>query len=242
MVTMINHKDERIKMTQVLPSAINQLPSIDNIKDFDSKFIAMSAGTASLIGFKSSEDAIGKSDYDIPCGVSEFADDFIRLDRMVLRSGERMVAIDVQKYKAGWGLLLSEKKPLFDENNKAVAIYSNCIDLSSTRGFNGFLELYTIDTKLLGKRKKPASYVLSGGYSPFSLTKKQENCLFYLIRGKSIKEIGKILNISSRTVESHLDAIKLKLNCFNKAEIIEKALDSGFLFYVPVGIQKEYKR
>jgi DNA-binding CsgD family transcriptional regulator len=53
------------------------------------------------------------------------------------------------------------------------------------------------------------------------------------MRGKSMKQIASILNLSVRTVESYFALIKLKLGCNNKSQIIEKAINSGFLHYIP---------
>lgn len=57
-----------------------------------------------------------------------------------------------------------------------------------------------------------------------------------MLRGKSMKEIATILNLSVRTVESYFAIIKLKLGCSNKSQIIEKAINSGFLHYIPNSI------
>ncbi|MCK4608135.1 MAG: helix-turn-helix transcriptional regulator [Gammaproteobacteria bacterium] len=54
-----------------------------------------------------------------------------------------------------------------------------------------------------------------------NLSAKEFNCLHYLARGYSQKEIGRTCGISDRTVESHLDKIKGKLNIYNKKELIE---------------------
>jgi DNA-binding CsgD family transcriptional regulator len=71
---------------------------------------------------------------------------------------------------------------------------------------------------------------LNADHSPLSLSEKQEACLFLLIRGKTIKQIGKILKKSPRTIEGHLEAIKHKLNSSTKSQLIEKAMASGFFF------------
>lgn len=42
------------------------------------------------------------------------------------------------------------------------------------------------------------------------LTKKEFSCLYLISNGKSYKEISKILNVSIRTVETHINSIKTK--------------------------------
>lgn len=217
---------------------INSLPGLFTIKNLNSRFTAFSPELAKLTGWKSVDDAIGKTDYDTPSDLAEFAEEFIKLDKKVIDSGQRMVAIDIQHYTTGWGIMLTEKKPITNENNEIVGLFNTLIDVSNIDFFKFYLKFHTFNTKLSAKGVEPTSYVLTDFHNPLPLTEKQENCLFYLIRGKTIKEIAKFLKISPRTVECHLDAIKIKLNCQNKSEIIEKAIDSGFLFYIPKYFQK----
>lgn len=54
-----------------------------------------------------------------------------------------------------------------------------------------------------------------------SLTEQQVTCLYHVIHGKTAKEIAKILRLSYRTVEEHLDNLKNKLHCKTKHELIE---------------------
>jgi len=214
------------------------LPGLANVKDLNSKFTSFSYDFAQLLGWKSADDSVGKSDYDIPCKVSEFADKFIAMDQKVFSSGKKLLALDIQKYVSGWKLILSEKNPLRNDNEEVIASFSTCIDVTSFSAFKNYFFLNKFDTQISGEKIKAASYILNELHCPLALTDKQQNCLFYLIRGKSIKEIAKILQISHRTVESHLDSIKIKLNCQYKSEIIEHAIESGFLFYVPKSIQE----
>jgi DNA-binding CsgD family transcriptional regulator len=59
-------------------------------------------------------------------------------------------------------------------------------------------------------------------------TPREEQCLMQLIRGKSAKEVGKVLKISHRTVESYLESIKQKLGCRNKFEIFGKLHNTAY--------------
>lgn len=61
------------------------------------------------------------------------------------------------------------------------------------------------------------------------LTTRELECLFYVLKGKTSKHIGKTLNISYRTVETHMSNVKSKLNIRNKSELIEKAIESGYI-------------
>lgn len=54
---------------------------------------------------------------------------------------------------------------------------------------------------------------------PVALTKRESECLSYLLEGKSAKQTAGILNISVRTAEFHLDNIRQKAKCRTKLEI-----------------------
>jgi DNA-binding CsgD family transcriptional regulator len=54
-----------------------------------------------------------------------------------------------------------------------------------------------------------------------NLTKREIDCLYYLGKGHSLKGIGQQLDITSRTVETHLNRVKSKLGYPTKAGLIE---------------------
>lgn len=57
-----------------------------------------------------------------------------------------------------------------------------------------------------------------------SLSKRQKDCLYWLLKGKTAAETALILNLSQRTVESYINHIKIKFQCSTKSELIVKAL------------------
>ena len=61
------------------------------------------------------------------------------------------------------------------------------------------------------------------------LSKQQLECLNYLATGLSIKKISQKLNLSERTVEHYLEAVKEKLDCGSRAELIWKSLALGLI-------------
>ncbi len=57
-----------------------------------------------------------------------------------------------------------------------------------------------------------------------SLTERQTDCLYYLVLGMTIKQIGETMGLSARTVEHYLEAVKSKLQCKTRVDLISKAL------------------
>ncbi len=63
------------------------------------------------------------------------------------------------------------------------------------------------------------------------LTEREHEIAQFVIQGKTAKETAKLLELSYRTVERHLDNIKLKLNCVKKSELVVKLLKEGLCKY-----------
>lgn len=64
-------------------------------------------------------------------------------------------------------------------------------------------------------------YFLGGQYGDISITKREAECWIAIIKGNSIKEAGRILNISSRTIETHLKHLKQKLNISSMQQLTQ---------------------
>jgi LuxR family quorum-sensing system transcriptional regulator SolR len=54
-----------------------------------------------------------------------------------------------------------------------------------------------------------------------NLSNREATCLYQLTTGKGIKEIARLLNISPRTVESHLNHVKQKSGYNTKADLVK---------------------
>lgn len=57
------------------------------------------------------------------------------------------------------------------------------------------------------------------------LSGRERECIYYLTRGMTYKEIAKVLKISSRTVEIHIEHIKNKLGCRSRSDIVSMVLE-----------------
>ncbi len=54
------------------------------------------------------------------------------------------------------------------------------------------------------------------------LSRRERECLALLLKGNSAKQTGRALNLSPRTIESYIEAIKRKFDCRTKLEILGK--------------------
>lgn len=61
------------------------------------------------------------------------------------------------------------------------------------------------------------------------LTKREAQCLQYLIKGLNARETGELLYISRRTVEKHIASAKEKLNCTKKTDLVRIIIEGNYL-------------
>ena len=67
------------------------------------------------------------------------------------------------------------------------------------------------------------SYFSEQGQS-IKFSKRESEMIRLFSKGKTNKKIACELNLSPRTIESYLENIKIKTNCYTKGELIEKIM------------------
>ncbi len=210
-----------------------KMPGLLAIKNADFRIIAITSALANLCGWKNPENAIGRIDYDIPSKVSESASDFLKIDKLALSSSvNKLQAMQILSYETGWKAMLTERQVVKTEDG-LEKLYIQAIDVTNQHLVKGMLVLGKLDSKKVNSKNKQVNYIISYDHHAFSLTEKQELCLFFILRGKTMKEIAAVLNISTRTVEDYINILKDKLNCYSKSQLIEKAIDNGLFYHLP---------
>lgn len=218
-------------------SIIWNLPDILLIKDNNSKYLLSNKTSANLLGFQNLNELIGESDYDIRCDAVTCADQFIYEDQYVQKKDVPLSILYINKYADNSIKLIRMTKK--NIKNHETGKYEGLICKGELLN-NKQLEYFSNILMLTDSRYKGTKY---GSYylniktdSDIKLTKKQQIVLFYTLRGCSAKEISQLLNQSCRTIEHHLNSIKTKFNCTTKSQMIEKAINNGFINLLPLEI------
>ncbi len=63
----------------------------------------------------------------------------------------------------------------------------------------------------------------------YNLSTRQIEVFYFILAGKSSKQIADKLKLSPRTVERHVDLIKEKTKSYRKSEIITKAIEANLV-------------
>lgn len=199
-----------------------------------SEFIYMNKICRDILGFKNQSALEGKSYIDAPCPASENFEAFMATDQAALKCAYDLKFLSIQKFSAGWTMSLVEKKLIRNEHGEIVGICNVCRDVQEKSFSDSSLFLTLFDTASRDfKNKKSGHYYLNGEISDLKISQREKEVIFYLIRGKTAKEIALMLGLTYRTVERYMDALKIKFDCSSKSQLIEKARNQGYLNILP---------
>lgn len=69
----------------------------------------------------------------------------------------------------------------------------------------------------------------SGDLATITLTHREHEVLELIARGLSAKEVALRLQITARTVETHIDKLRLKTQARNRTHMVVRAIGQGLL-------------
>jgi DNA-binding CsgD family transcriptional regulator len=225
-----------------LPDFLN-LPLKVAFLDRNSTVKSMNDANALAWGHDSGRDTLGKSINDIY--QSNSAKFSIMHDRKVLSLNkliveeENCLRIDGVNFQA-----ITAKMPWYNSENQVVGIVALALTLGlndndSTSILNSMQNSiqdsiqdsiqYSIQdsieafTRITSSFNNFSLHLIQDDEKSICLTRKEKEILMLTMRGKTARLISEIMNISRRTIESHLENIKLKMNVSSKSNLIEKA-------------------
>jgi DNA-binding CsgD family transcriptional regulator len=196
------------------------------------EFVDFTDNLIQVAGVKSEDEILGKRDIaDLPWSI--YGEIYEEHDRAAL-AGKHYGAL--VPFRGGnreiQGTVLCTRSKCSLENNED-GVFIHVIPL-----YNASL------TNLVSKLAKQdpsevqSTYFVNKDPTKIHLTEREKECLFYLMRGKTSKFIAKMMVISCRTVEFHIDNLKVKFGCHTKSELISIAIQKGFMPVIPDTVLK----
>ncbi|WP_391529075.1 helix-turn-helix transcriptional regulator [Photorhabdus akhurstii] len=208
----------------ISPQVINTMEQSNEpwgIKDKNSCFIYANQACKQVQNISISFDYEGLYDYDLPWDGAEFAKEFMIHDKMVMEKEERMRSLITHVH--GKEQILSsyffEKYPFYHEDGSCIGtIYHGwqAQDFSFTRLFRG---------------KLPANIMFQPPTDLF--TQREWDVIFLFLQKYNNKQIGRILNLSYRTVENHISRIYQRIGAHSSYQLEEYCRTNDYDLYVP---------
>ncbi len=228
--------DDDSSLNKVLQT-INIFPNFIAIKNKKFYYAVVNNAVANITGYKSPEAVMGKNvaDIHIQAPAVLLAEDFYEEDKLVLKENKKINVFCFGYYADGRShAFLGEKFPIKNKKNEVIGVGWSSIDVSNLNMINFGLILAKQNSRYSAKFKKNQfTFIIKDDHPGIQLTPRQKECLFYILRGKTTKSIAAKLNLSAKTIETHIDNIKTKFKCHSKSALIEKAIDLGFLNMIP---------
>jgi DNA-binding CsgD family transcriptional regulator len=167
------------------------------VKDKSGTYINGCINQAKAAGFDKVDDLIGSNDREL-----------LKPDEAI-----KIALNDKQVIQERSPLVITECITRFDGKKIVVTSFKTALIKGKAKilGLMGFSIMHDLKPHNLAEE--------------VNLTLAQLDCLFYLVKGCSIKEIARHLSLSPRTIEHTLESIKIKLNCTRKSDLVSKALE-----------------
>lgn len=208
-------------------SYIEQSSEIIGVIDKDLVYAYASPGLAQKIGgIKSLK---GRTVHDYQCRAVEMASQWDVENQNTLNTQKKINACCIAEFADRNILNLNYKvSPIFDYQKNVLGLYLH-VDILPNHS-----AVSEVVTKLneLSEQKPEVPKIVSTTYP--GLSKRQSQCLLYILLGKTSKRIAEKLQLSPRTVEDYIDEIKGKFNCHKREDLIEEAHKRGFLEIMPL--------
>lgn len=209
--------------TDTTVADVMQLPANFYFCDRDSIVQRVNTSTAISCGYVSERNAIGKSVRNI--AKKNTANAIIANDRKIIESGQPQIIEEQFTRHDDVDLIATSLKfPWFDQDDQIIGIFG-CSILSNIPARSLTKTLSLLSKTHLLKSSIHESFQLLANSIDNHFSKQEEHMMLLLIRGKTAKEIAKMLALSSRTIEHRLEKMKIKFNVTTKSAMIEKIMD-----------------
>jgi len=212
-------------------------PILDNMqeviccKNMDYKYTCCNKRFINFSKLHSPKELLDHTDFDMPWadGISFYR----KLDDEVLQGRSFKTLMSLRIGSGEEKLVLQNKYPLRTIHGAPCGIVIRLTQIKNTQLLQKimcFMNKELIVPELANYISK--KFLIKKTYFD-NITAMESVCLFYLIRGKTTKEIASIVNRSPKTIDKHVENLKAKLNCYNKSSLIAYAHSQGLMFIIP---------
>lgn len=216
-------------------SILWQMPNYVGWKDINSVYLGCNKNFTELAGYSGIDSMVGIMDEDLKCGAAECAKIFREQDKEAMKYNSRTI-LDIHRFSDGKiRTCISKKTPLRDKQGTIIGTITQTSEINKAilKKIGGLL---IESNSKYNMRETNSITLLTDKDDKYKLTKRESECLFYTLRGKTAKEIARILKLSPRTIEDYLDKVKMKFFCASKSELISKAFEDNYLTTLPMSL------
>lgn len=209
------------------------------LKNTDNVYIYANQNSAKALGYSTAKELIGNTDYQIRSPIVCLAGEFVTEDAHVIRQNKFSKSISFGPYyrDGNYKMWMRQKNLVFDNKDQLVGVQAIAIDITENKNLLNMILLS--NQGFMPHTQTYFCIQLTDYYPNIDLGRQETLTLFYLLRGKSSKEIGDILSLSARTIDAYIEKIKFKTNTKSRLELVAKCIHEGFINIFPAVIGKK---
>jgi DNA-binding CsgD family transcriptional regulator len=216
-----------------LRAVFDYYPGFWGFQDGDSRYLYVNPAFGKLVGLSDHRDAEGLLPSQLPWPASACGEAFLAQDRKVRESGIPMQMLGIHPDDHGsLRVFLSQKIPYFNADHKVIGTIFHTQEISAIETLDPWRVL--IATGHVPDDRVACVDDASDSDAVWSqLRPRERELLFLTTRGYTAKQIGRLLNLSHRTVETFLFSLRGKLNATSKLDLVAKARERGYWNHIP---------
>lgn len=222
-VQLLDANQNKHAINPLALSKIYSMPFSVYFLDLNGSIQSANNVEAEILDRLSVKEILGKTVNDL---ITPEAAELIRNnDRAVIKTNTRLIKDELLSRCDGITVpCLTIKQPCYS-NHCLIGVFGMSLIIDPQRGLSLADSMHFLaETGLLASSLETPLFpgLIS---NDIYFTKREKEILSHLIRGKSAQMIAVIFNRSKRTIEHHIENMKIKTNSQTKSELIEKVVD-----------------
>lgn len=195
------------------------------VKNRQSEAVVLCDIFSKLAGYANPIDYLGRLDYDLQCPAVEMADLFMSQDRKVIQNKDRRLYMTITAFADKYlQIYFTTKEHYLGHMVCNVWIVNQGL-------FFKYFQKLLFNFGELFNTKVHRCFEIIDTFS--GLTVRESEVLFFMLQQQNSTHIADILCLSKRTVQHHIESIKLKMNCHSTQHVIQLALYLSLSDFIP---------
>lgn len=131
----------------------------------------------------------------------------------------------------------TKKKPAYADDHRFLGVYTKAVSLHETQMSPFASDIYKRACSIYNVNKAMGvAYEIVDSYNAHGFTAQESNVLFLTTYGQSMSRIAGLLNLSPRTIESHINNLKNKTGLRSKEQLIQYAIFTRLAQRIPIDL------